>query len=518
MSELFSILFRENIEIPPAVHLICHFVYLISPDLYARIFDYTIRTEINIYSETLSFENQAFEETLDFLQQYLIIQEKLNNCFEASTVNLFHNLYFKDIVTPVIDKLVNKETIEYSSQNPIVFQKLWNIVKSGDEAWETDLIKFYKAAIKENLDKIPTNPYFDFCVQVSDYYEQTLQIVHEVFGEAAETARRAVSSTFGQFLEEKTFVHEVCILIDRTLKPLPFVNSLREFFLENPDFEEVYKSYMAHRLLTNPNVEVEQELIDSFQESGIILEKAKLLLKDFEESPTTKIEINGVEVSLILLNQFCWSVLHAPTYNPPKLFQDIFEEAYKSLNFDLYRKVIRMNDRWSNVEFSDGTTTFSLPFFHACFVQTILERGPLTEMALLSSLHLTENEAKQALEFLYSSKILSKTDGVVSFAGPPIQNSEFAENSEDQIVVVQEPEDLALYTDCSDQIRASIIRFLKQRRFALASEIKEEVFRFVPKQFPVTEEKIESCLKKLVEMELIMHHGGKSDTYRYKRY
>ena len=241
------------------------------------------------------------------------------------------------------------------------------------------------------------------------------------------------------------------------------------------------------------------------------------------KAPCNKIKYNNTEVSLILLNQYCWSMLNEPQYRPPQIFLDMFEKSYENLKDQDYffRKSIHMNERWSTVEFSDGKTTFTLPFIYACFVQTILEKGPMTQADLCKILEISESLGQQALEFLFRAKIFQKNeDQLIYFSGPPSNaiNDDDNGNEEHKLDKHSELElDPIYYSDCNDQIQASILRFLKKERFAFEDKIIEVVYQLVPSHFPVTNEKIKKCLEKLLELGYIIHQGTKTNSYRYCR-
>lgn len=563
ISDIFNPFLRSNGTIPDSLKLPSLFIYTINSDLYKRIFETTITNEVNFYFQTLNIEEKDTFEQIDFLYGiYAYVSEAIESFLQQSTVTLFKELFCKGVMKKdlLIDKLVSEETIQ-QIQDPELLSKLFYLVKLGPSEWETSFISHYSTNIRsklnliisslneessqadsnqdenENANKESTpkesfvlaDKFYEFAEKVSLLFTETQEITQNYFDDS-EAVHRSVWNTFSRFLRGQNFTHELCLYLDKTVTMPPFLTVLCGFIKDDTSFEENYGIFMTHRLLLHPDTVKEENLLISLKDAGIELEKPRLMLDDFQKEPKvlTKYGENQTQVSLVMLHKFCWPSLHIPEFDPPKMFVDMFNSSIREMNYDNSRKTIRMCDRYSAVEFSDGTQTFSLPFAHACIVQTILSKGPMTKEQICAELNMKKQQATEIINSLLHTKILTEdeADHKLAFLGPPTvslnseRNSGKEGESDDTegIGANRMQEDPVLYTNCNDQIDAAILRFLKQRRFAPSKEIKEAVYAMVPSKFPVTDAKIDACLQKLFEKELIMHHGGNSDSYRYCRH
>lgn len=563
LSEIFNPFLRDNGIIPASIKFPALFIYTIDPELYKKIFETTITKEVNIYFQTLNIEEKDPFEQIDFLYTiYIYVSEAISTYLQPSTVALFKELFCKGVMKKdqLIDKLVSEEALLHM-QDQELLGKLFSLVKLGTSQWEDSFINHYSTNIRTKLnliisginedssqaetssienassDKISTpkeslvlsDKFYDFAERVSNFFTETQEIIQNYL-DNSEAVSKSVWNTFSRFLRGHNFTHELCLYLDKTVTMQPFLTVLCGFIKGDTSFEENYGIFMTHRLLLHPDPEKEEELLTSLKEAGIELEKPRLMLDDFVKSPKIDIRYgeNETQVSLVMLHKFCWPSLHIPEFDPPQLFIDMFDSSVHELDFNDSRKTIRMSDRYSTVEFSDGTRTFSLPFVHACIVHTILSEGPMSREQICSKLNMKKQLAIEKINSLLQTKILieDENDHKLAFLGPPTVSFKSEGNSgkegetgdNQDIGPDRMPEDPVLYTDCSDQIDAAILRFLKQRRFAPSKEIKEAVYSMVPNKFPVTDAKIETCLQKLFEKELIMHHGGNSDSYRYCRH
>ncbi|OHS95881.1 hypothetical protein TRFO_10292 [Tritrichomonas foetus] len=549
ISDIFNPVLRNQVAVPESVKSISSFVHIMNEDLYKRIFDNTLTNEVNFYFQTLNLEEMPIFDRINSLYEiYTRVNEVLSESLQSNTVTLFKELFCNGVMQKDIDVLVSQASI-MKIEDPELLGKLYFLVKLGPSQWENNFVTFLTGSVRSRLEDIfninnssnSSNPatlqpnnsnlvtvngnnvsigssyaenFYEYTQKVSEIYSELMNTIQNYLGNS-ELVTRFVYNTFSRFLGDQNFPHELCIFLDKTLEPAPFLTVLGRFLKSDTSFEENYGIFLAHRLLSNPNPEAEEVLLKVMTEAGVVLEKPMSMLSDFNTAPKLTENVLNTEVSLVMLNRFYWSSLHIPEFTPPKIFTDMFDHAVAAMKYDTFRKNVRMSDRYSTVEFSDGTTTFSLPFTHACIVQTVLSDGPINKFELCNRLIIRYIDALPAIKFLIQAKILHVEDDILSFLGPPATT--FNESGE-TIEPERAPEDPVLYTNCSDQINAAILRFLKQKRFAGIEEIKEAVYNTVPNKFPVTDEKISACLKKMLEKELIMHHGGNTNSYRYCRH
>jgi hypothetical protein len=175
------------------------------------------------------------------------------------------------------------------------------------------------------------------------------------------------------------------------------------------------------------------------------------------------------------------------------------------------RKIARLSTLCSTVDFSDGTTTFSLPLLQALVVERVIEHGPTPPSDLVLELRLKAEEVEPAVGELARRKIVRVADGRVCFVGPPQEQFEEGLPGEPQRM----PEDPALFTNIGQAIESAIMLYLKNRRFAPFDEIKAGVYEIVPRHFPVTDEKIRIAIERLVANFYICQHPGGAERYRY---
>lgn len=570
ISDIFNPFLRNNSSIPDSLKFVSLFIYTINSDLYKRIFETTIANEVNFYFQTLNIEGKNSFDQIEFLYDiYTHVSGAIATFLQSSTISLFKELFCKGVMKKdqLIDKIISEETI-LNIQNPELLGKLFYLVKLGPSQWENTFVNHFSTTVRTKLDLIIssisetsndskgssndnnnenndnnnldqkerhnenfvlTDKFYEFSEKVSIFFTDTQNVIQNYL-DNSEIVSKSVWNTFSRFLRIQNFTHEFCLFLDKSLTLPPPLNVLCCFIKDDTSFEENYGVFMTHRLLLHPDPEQEEKLLLMLKEAGIELEKPKLMLDDFMKAPTyhTKYGENQTQVSLVILHKFCWSSLHIPEFEPPKLFTDMFLSTIREMNYDESRKTIRMGDRYSTVEFGNGQKTFSLPFIHACIVQTILSKGPMTAGEISAELEMKMPLALDTIKSLLQTKILQEDEKnhKLSFLGPPTVSFKSEGNSgkegetenNESIEPDRMPEDPVLYTNCNDQIDAAILRFLKQKRFASSKDIKEAVYSMIPNKFPVTDAKIDSCLQKLFEKELIMHHGGNSDSYRYCRH
>jgi hypothetical protein len=487
------------------------FLRTISADLYERIFNSPLTHQLTIFFPTLNFGEAANDALVRFLSEvYVDIDRCLGLFVQESTRSLFKRSFCSSIISGLLPKLLSAESVAEISLDNDLLHQLYQIVQLGD--WQADLLEKYTENLRERLDSVQDSDFGEFAREVSSIYISCKNQIESSFDGAVELSRK-VYSVFVRFLDAHQFSNQLCLYIHRQCDPSPFLPVLGAFLPSDSSFEDAYGLCLSHRLLLpNPDVEAERRLLDEFADVGVALTKPALMLEDFRCAARSRAVVGDATVDLILLNSFCWPILAPPPFSPPRLFATLFDSAVQQLDFDTDRKRLKICTRCSTVEFSDGTTQFFLPFLHACVLQTILEGGAQTSDELCKVLKVKAID--NVLDDLGKLKILVAVDGRYAFRGPP--EISFDEGGDGIVGAIERPaEDPVLFTNLNDQIDAAIVAFVKQRRFASQDEVRAAVYEMVPRKFPVTDDKIQMSIQRLLEKDFIRPHAGKRDCYRY---
>ena len=270
-------------------------------------------------------------------------------------------------------------------------------------------------------------------------------------------------------------------------------------------------------------------MLDFFKDNDVNFEQVQKMLDDFRKSKRSQATIDGTDVSLIVVNTYNWKFLQPINCEPTPFFDNLFHKVIdetnvirqtqesQGINYDA-KLVFNLTDNYSTVEFSDGTTSFELTFFHANIVQLVINETPNGGISYANIRRIlnikSDEDIRNSLNFLVNKKILGVEGNIFKFIGPPDVSSSFTdESTEIHKRIVENVQ----FTNCNDQIEAAIYRFLKTKRFANTEDIKKFVFEQLRPQFNVTSEGVENCLKRLVEKEYITTHGSIEDSYKIRK-
>jgi hypothetical protein len=407
--------------------------------------------------------------------------------------------------------LLSVDSVRVFADDPELLRRLYSIVRLGN--WQSDFILHYTELIKAKLDAIDDSDFGSMASTVTELYVQSKTAICGSCDGLPELLH-SVHSAVGSYLHNHQFSHQLCIFIHRRNDPTPFLPVIGPFLLSDSSFEETYSRFLSSRLLANANPEWERSLIDQFEALGLTLGKPSQMLNDLLHAPRSPGLVREAAIDLILLDSSFWPTFDPPNFVPPPLFQHLFDMAMRDLIPELksQRKTARLTTLGSTVEFSDGTTTFSLPFLQACVVQLILERGPQLPSELSAQLALKGDELEALIAELTRRQIVAIANGRLAFVGPP-------EASLDEEGLPgaprRPPEDPVLFTNINEPIEAAIVKFLKPRRFASFEDIKGGVYEIVPRHFPVTDDQIQAAIQRLISRCILTGHPGRGDWYRY---
>jgi len=502
---------RSNAPFSSSISRISLFLHTISPDLYNRIINGSLTTEFNMFFSTLPFSSMDPITLLTTMHNmYKELSSGVSEIFMPSSVNAFRDLFCTRVISPEIPRLLSKDLFYSIYGEPQLLAQLYVIVTMGTSDWIPKLANVFIDVIKKKLEEHSDTDFVDFVDFVASEYEKSQQINTNCFDQ---NFFGHIKSLFLRYLDEHSFSQKLCSHIDRFPKPIESLSTISLFLMDDAEFENNYCNLLTNRLFAGSNVNDEAELIRFFDSIGLHIERASNMIKDFSSASIYEKQTDGTITRFMLLNRYYWHSMRSITFKPPELFQRLFDETVIPNELHEQRKLVFIADSQSTVEFSNGSTHFELPLFHSFIVQLLVSKGPLTESSLCSELAVKPVDLSYALRYLKETGIITIENDEFIFVGPPVrETTESVLSSENNLVGFE------VYSNCNDQIDAAIMRFLKNAKVASTKEIMEFVYTTVPSRFPVTDEKIEQCLLKLSDRELIMRHGGRVDSYRYIRH
>ena len=551
-TEAYSALINQKELIPQEMSIIAKYIYAISASsgysLYNKIFNQAFSTDLSLYITTLNInEKKDILEVLSIIySNYINIYNGINNILPPSTTQILKDLFYSLIINPEIERLTSAETIQICTENGSeAIHDLFTLICIGPEECQNKFVTGYKGYLKKRLEDIPQSEFDQFCSIASSIYIEIMETNETCFSGLLEAA---IKSAFNRFLDECHFANKLCIYHEQVQEPLECIAPLCQFLTNDPNFIELYADYLARRLLYGTSsIENEQALCEFFSDKGIQFEQIEKIIEDFKNSPHAQTTIGNTEVSLYILNTFNWKLLSPIQFKPCAPFEELFtltKEKTQILQKIPPDALVHLTDKYSTVEFSNGSQTFELTFFHANIVQCLINNGtenPLSYYDIKKTLEISsDDELMHGLQFLINKKIISiqmlSAEGnieplpespgsinvassikqyrcIFSFRGPPEDVSNFSDETE----IPKRTIEPVHFANCNEQIEAAIYRFLKGQRYASIDKIREFVMQTLCPQFNVTNENIDNCIKRLVHGEYIIQHSTQQNCYKIRK-
>ena len=558
-TEAYSALINQHERIPEEMTIIAKYIYAISASsgysLYNKIFNQPFSTDLGLYISTLNItEKKDILEAISIIHEnYINIYNGIHNFLPPSTTQILKDLYYSLIINPEIDRLTSPSTIQIcTEQGNDIISALYSFTLIGPEEFQNKFITGYKNYLKKRLEDVHQSEFDQFCSTVSAIYTEIMETNENFFNGQLSAA---IKSSFNRFLDECHFADKLCLYHGQVQEPLECISPLCQFLSNDTSFVELYADYLARRLLYGTSsLENEEALCNFFTNQGIQFEQIEKIIEDFKNSPHAQTTIDNTEVSLYVLNTFNWKFLSPIKFKPCEPFLYLYTTTLQTTQIlqsipenqghalDSFNKpVVHLTDKYSTVEFSNGSQTFELTFFHANIVQCLMNSGPLTYYDIKKTLEIkNDDELMHGLQFLINKKIVSiqkrNDDGsledfsesssqinitssikqykcVFSFRGPPEDTSNFSDEAE----IHKRTIETVQFTNCNEQIEAAIYRFLKGKRYAPIDDIKEFVIQSLYPQFNVTSENIDNSIKRLVHSEYITPHSTQPNCYKIKK-
>ena len=499
---------------------VSHFMFCVSHEWYDSIFDRILQevTEVSFAEAQWHEEDDHFVAML--YESYTKVHAAIKENMEKQSVDLFNGLFNRLVVEKHGERLVSEKMVSRCCEDLELLRELHFVVSLGPKELYGQFVKMYVDLLKRELDKCggfgTEDEFSTFAANVARIYTSTQDVIRDCFGSGRQFAS-AINSAFVKFLTDKNFGHELCLFINKRLAGEPWIETLGRFVKNDPAFEDLYITLLARRLLgPKPDLEREKSVIEEFKAVGVVLDKAERMLVDIARAERKVLQNDTATVDLVVLFGGSWPMLHPVDFALPEPFNTMFNEMKALLGADGDEQhTFALSDRCSPVEFSDGTTSFSLPFIHACIVCVVMQFGPISKPVVAEYLKMKESDVKAHVDSLISTGIFSENENMLQFVGPP---SRVIDECGEEVEAPQAAEDPIMFTNVTDQINAAIVHFLKPRRFATYDEIQEAVRKIVPSHFLsfITDEKIKRSLEKLIEGTVIMHHH-RDNSYRYRK-
>ena len=497
---------------------VSHFMFCVSHEWYDSIFDRILQevTEVSFAEAQWHEEDDHFVAML--YESYTKVHASIKENLEQQSVELFDGLFNRLVVEKHGERLVSEKMVSRCCEDLELLRELHFVVSLGPKELYGQFVRMYVNLLKQELEKCGgfenEDEFNTFAANVARIYTSSQDVIKECFGSGRQFAS-AINSAFVKFLTDKNFGHELCLFINKKLVGEPWIDTLGRFVKNDPAFEDLYTTLLARRLLgAKPDVEREKSVIEKFKGAGVVLDKAERMLVDIARAERKTLRNDTATVDLIVLFGGSWPMLHPVDFALPEPFRTMFNEMKALLGADGDQQhTFALSDRCSPVEFSDGTTSFSLPFIHACIACVVMQFGPISATAIAEHLKMKESDIKAHVDALVSTGIFSENENMLQFVGPP---SRVIDECGEEDEGTHAAEDPIMFTHVSDQINAAVVHFLKPRNFATYDEIREAVLQTIPSHFVITDEKIQRSLDKLIEGTVIMHHRG-HDSYRYRK-
>lgn len=514
VTEVFSSFLRNNVPIPKEVTKISVYIYKVALDLYVKIFSNTFQTELKFYIQSIPFSE--CQNTMDEIRlihsTYMRIHEGIDNALPPHTKQHLRELFNALVIDNELERIISTKSIKEAIETGTI-STLFEVIQFGRKEWMNKLSASFKEYLKDLLESFPESPFPEFCENTSKAYNDACRLNTEALNNSFSSE---IKSSFNRYLDEQQFTDKLCAYHDMNQDPLPSIAHLCKFLDNDASFSEQYARYLTRRLLSSTTtVEKERELYEFFRANKVSLDHIGKILDDFSDPSLMLCTVGNTQMHIFILYSYNWGILKPINYKLPPFFEELFVRSLEISDFDRAKKLVRPTDNYSSVEFSDGTNTFSLNLLHACIVQRILENNGITFQELKTELEIDTTDLQKAMQSLINFKIIEQRGSNFVFVGPPSNaNSLQSMSNEIQKRTVEDVH----FDNCNDQIEAAICKFLKGRRPATVDEIKETVYNTLKPKFNPTDEDIDLCLKKLVDKEYIIPHGGLQNCYRISKH